>query len=373
MSNSFKIVYRNPLKKSDTLDVNFEILDNALTKDWKVALKELLQSGKHLEKNFCFMGFPHSPRDINFLCTQLNRHIKTINNYIQSGKWEAPYPYIEEYFNEESVRFDASYPIGDDGIGLKIKHNIMNVLHNHFELLQGTVENPSPHYLTAPVDIRYAIRQLNLLCHELENIILAQRKLAYIPEWVRPSQITTFIDATRYDLKPEHRELFNVNGYDRRLGGVYMHWCQIGKTLFEVWRDEGAPELTQTICDAITHLRYYSGEFDIEWSNDVITGGKYKWHNKAIEEFTAWLLKNKQDPKDPNLSLGYLPLAQANLQEAFGVTTCQEISPILGNYLDIYQISFNGVTATFDYTWADSDHEQKQIEILKGTYYDQMD
>ena len=47
-----------------------------------------------------------------------------------------------------------------------------------------------------------------------------------------------------------------------------MHWCQIGKTLMEVYRDEGAPVLTDTVCEAITHLKYYSGEFDVEWGND---------------------------------------------------------------------------------------------------------
>jgi hypothetical protein len=62
---------------------------------------------------------------------------------------------------------------------------------------------------------------------------------------------------------------FVTNGYDRQFGHVYMHWAQIGKTLFEVWRDEGAPDLTDTVCKAINSLEYYSGEFDIEWGKDV--------------------------------------------------------------------------------------------------------
>lgn len=368
----FKITYRDPINKNDTITVEFDIFDNPLARDWRAALKKILEDGNHLEKNFCMMGFPYTPRKLGYLCNELNRHVRTINDFALSGKWKYPYV-IEDYYSEDTVRFDSSYPVGDDLLGLKIKHTTMNILHNHFEILQGTVENPSNYFLTADVPTRYAIRQLNLLCHEIENLILAQRKAAYMPQWVRPSQITTFIDIERYDLKKEHRELFNENGYNRRLGGVYMHWCQIGKTLFEVWRDEGAPELTDTVCDAITHLRYYSGEFDIDWGNDVITGGSYKWHNEAISEFTKWLVEQGLDPADPNLSLGYLPIAQANLQKSFGFTRCEEILPILGKYLDIYKIEIDGVSRTYDYSWADPSHEQQQIEILRRTYRDQLD
>jgi hypothetical protein len=55
----------------------------------------------------------------------------------------------------------------------------------------------------------------------------------------RPSQITTFLNAPRYDLTEEDFELFKQNRYNRELGGVYLHWSQMGKTLYEVFRDEG--------------------------------------------------------------------------------------------------------------------------------------
>ncbi len=43
----------------------------------------------------------------------------------------------------------------------------------------------------------------------------------------------------------------------------------MGKTLYEVFRDEGAPKMTEAMCSEINHQKYYSGEFDIEW------GGHY--------------------------------------------------------------------------------------------------
>mgnify|MGYP003340973819 FL=1 len=112
-----------------------------------------------------------------------------------------------------------------------------------------------------------------------------------------------------------------------------MHWCQIGKTLFEVWRDEGAPELTDTICEAITELKYYSGEFDVEWGKDVVYGGIREWHTKLMNEFYTWLKENKRDPKDINLSLGYLPLGQVTIRESFGTTSEFDVWNILSNHL----------------------------------------
>ena len=95
------------------------------------------------------------------------------------------------------------------------KQHTLNRLHNYFEQLQGTVWNLSPYYKLADYETKYAIRQLNNICHEIEGLILSQRKLNVMPEWVRPSQITTFLHASRHELKDEHRDLFVQNGYNR--------------------------------------------------------------------------------------------------------------------------------------------------------------
>jgi hypothetical protein len=245
----------------------------------------------------------------------------------------------------------------------------MNQLHNHFERLQGTVWGLSDYYRRANYETKYAIRQLNNICHEMENLILSQRKEATVPYWVRPSQITTFLQAERYDLKGEHRTGFAINGYDRVLGGVYMHWTQIGKTLFEVFRDEGAPELTATTCEAITELKYYSGEFDVEWGNDVtLLGNNNPWHTQEQIEFRKWLIANNRDPADPALSLGYLPIGQVELTKSFGTADYQHVWNILSDHLDIYRIEVDGVTATFDYCWSDATYKQQQIDRMKPGY-----
>lgn len=349
---TIKIVLRNPLNHQDQVDYTIVPNDTSLAQEWQQALDGLLNSKKILEKNFCFLGFPQTARTMEYLCDTLNRHIASINNGL------AGY-HIDETFSADAVV---------DSSDLGINHDLMNSLHNHFEILQGTVENLSPWYLSADYQTKYSIRQLNNICHELESLILSRRKAIIAPEWQRPSQITTWLNADRHMLRDEHRQGFLTNGYDRVFGGVYMHWTQIGKTLYEVFRDEGAPDLTDTVCEAITHLQYYSGEFDIEWGRDIVYGGVYDWHTKDQDQFRAWLTKNNQDLNDPQLSLGYLPLAQVDLQGSFGTDSCEEIWKILGSHLDIYRIETPTAQATFEYCWTDQNYEAWQIDMMKPGY-----
>ena len=361
---SVKVVLRNYQTK-ETIDYNIIPCDNQLARDWTTALEQdVLQKSLHLDKNYCFHGFPDTQRTLEFLCNELNKHIYIIN---QS---DLDYT-IEEWFAPDVVRYGEEYPVGrmDDlgplYKGLTLKHDVMNTLHNHFEVLEGTVENPSEYTKHATVQVRYAIRNLNLLCHEIETLCMSKRKAKINPHWIRPSQITQFNRAPRHLLTDEHREGFLENSYDRILGGVYMHWCQIGKTLMEVYRDEHAPELTDTVCEAITHLQYYSGEFDIEWANDVMYDMRTPWHCAEIDGFESWLKQNNFDPHDPKLSLGYLKLGEVDLLNSFGTTNARDIWKQMGNYLDIYKIECGTSSVIYDYHWSDADHEQRQLESLR--------
>jgi hypothetical protein len=359
---SVKVVLRN-YKTGELLDYNIHPADNQLAQDWIIALKQdVLLKSLHLEKNYCFHGFPYTQRSLDFLCKELNRHIFTIN---QSG---LDYM-IEEWFAPDVVTFGDEYPVGrmDDSPlnkGRQVKHEVMNKLHNHFEVLEGTVENPSEYTEHMSPSVRHAVRQLNNICHEMETLCLSRRKIIQAPQWVRPSQITTFLRCPRRTLTDEHRLGFVENGYDRVLGGVYMHWCQIGKTLIEVFRDEHAPELTATVCEAITHLQYYSGEFDIEWGNSITYNPQQSWFVDEIDAFRSWLTANDFNPDDPSLSSGYLNIGQVDLLNSFGTDTAEEIWQKLGDFLDIYKIECDTVSATFDYHWSNADHEQRQIESL---------
>jgi hypothetical protein len=257
--------------------------------------------------------------------------------------------------------------VGNGKPGLRLNHDPMNRLHRYFEDLQGETWNISRYYKLADYNTKWAIRQLNDLCHELESWVLSNRKKAYESEWQRPSQITTFLNAPRQDLQDKDYELFLKTRYDRELGGVYLHWAQVGKTQFEVFRDEHGKDIDAATCSAINSLKFYSGEFDVEWGRDI-NEQNHEWHSQEQKQFREWLTRNGMDYNDPKLSLGYIKIGQVNLEKSFGTVDFAVILKKLSAHLDIYQIHADGVTGTFDYVWSDDNYKQMQIDFLRPGY-----
>jgi len=303
----------------DNFSYTINVYDTPLGCRWLTALEDNLKTKRILEKNFCFLGFADSKRDLNYLVDELNKSIDQINSF----NFEPAYEHIHP-FRTEDFQYSANLPVGKapDGDvsktpGLRLKHENCNLLHKYFEDLQGTAWQLSPYYKQANSDTKYAIRQLNNLCHEIESWVEAYRKKVIEPEWIRPSQITTFLNAPRYDLHKEDFELFKENRYRRELGGVYLHWSQVGKTLYEVFRDEGGIKMDDATCSTINHQKYYSGEFDIEWGR-TIDEHTFDWKQQEMDEFREWLKLNKFDWQDPKLALGYAKIGQVDLAKSFG-------------------------------------------------------
>ena len=350
----------------------FQIYDTPLGHRWLEALKDNLRQKRILEKNFCFLGFADSSRDLQYLVGELNKHIAIINAHDFTPSYDKIHP-----FSVDDFQYSSALPIGkaingDESKtpGKRLKHDACNQLHRHFEELQGSAWKLSKYYKQADRKTKYAIRQLNNLCHEIESWVNADRKKAIEPEWMRPSQITTFLNAPRYDLHDEDFELFKLNRYDRELGGVYLHWSQVGKTLYEVFRDEGAPKMTDALCSEINHQKYYSGEFDIEWGQTITEENPFK--KQEMIQYRTWLHDNDYDWEDPKLSLGYIKIGQVDLQRTFGTdANVQDIHKVLSSNLDITSIRTiygPSVETDYDYTLDDENWEQIQIEGLKNGY-----
>ncbi len=343
----------------------FQIYDTPLGHRWLSALKDNLKQQRILEKNFCFLGFADSKRNLRYLVGELNNAIAKINAY----KFTPTYGKIDP-FSVDDFQYSGNLPIGKavDGDesktpGKRLKHEACNTLHRYFEELQGTAWKASEFYKQADRDTKYAIRQLNNICHEIESWVHADRKKAFEPEWMRPSQITTFLKAPRYDLHDEDFELFKQNRYDRELGGVYLHWSQVGKTLYEVFRDEHAPKMTEALCSEINHQRYYSGEFDVEWGKTITEQDDFK--REEMDEYRAWLKDNGFDWEDPKLSLGYIKIGQVDLQRTFGTdASIEKIHRMMSDNLDITSIrTIFGPTIETDYPYTLDSPDWKQIQM----------
>ena len=83
--------------QSDVHTQYIDIYDNSLSRKWLTALNHLLKNNYHLEKNYCFFGFPNGPRNASRLLEQINLSIKSINS--------ADIGYtIDDYF----IRYDSN-------------------------------------------------------------------------------------------------------------------------------------------------------------------------------------------------------------------------------------------------------------------------
>jgi len=332
--------------------VYIDVYDNSLSRKWLPALEELLNNNYHLEKNYCFFGFPDGDRDLQLLVDQINTTIKGINDS------SIDY-YIDDHFTIDNV-VELEEHI-DHGESLGINHDKFNQLHLYFEETQGESGRMSPHYLAADPKTRWYIRQLNLLCHEAESLILSLRKKQYAPDWIRPSNVMCWLNAPRFILDEEDYELFGIDTIARNQGGVYVGVNKaVGKHHWEVFQDEGrdsrVDELTTTSLKPQTEA---AGDFDIEWGKDTVN---QPFMNEHLDAFRGWLVDNKFDPNDKSLTIGHPKVAQVDLDASFSTTDFHRILSKLTQHLDVYSIRTSDSYAEYDYTWRNS--KELQVPLL---------
>ena len=329
------------------ITVYIDVADNSLSRKWLAALNDIIQNNLHLEKNYCWFGFVESDRSAEYICTQINRSINAINSADLGYR-------IADFFS----------PANTIQADLDINHAKMNALHRYFEDLQGVSGAMSPFYTAADSHTRWHIRQLNLLCHELESLVLSMRKAVQAPEWRRPSQLMCWLNAPRFTLDEEDYELFGIDTINRSMGGVYVGVNKaVGKHHWEVFQDEGRDsrvgELVTTTLKAQTEA---AGDFDIEWARDP---GAFPWQIKQLTEFREWLVANGFDPDDKSLTIGHPKVGQVDLQRSFGTEDYQKIWAQLAEHLDVYKIRTSSAEATYNYNWSDADYAELQIKELK--------
>lgn len=331
----------------ELLDVYIDVFDNSLSRKWLAALNQLLDHNYHLEKNYCWLGWTGTARNLEYLCTQINRSIHAINSSNLDYR-------IDDWFSP----VNTVAPDGD------VDHEHMNALHRYFEELQGWSGGISNHYHAADPEIRWHIRQLNLLCHELESLVLSMRKDREAPEWKRPSQLMCWLSAPRFTLEEADYELFGVDTINRSLGGVYVGVNKaVGKHHWEVFNDEGRDSrVSELVTSALRPQTEAAGDFDVEWANDP---GSYHWQITKLAEFRAWLQANGFDPNDKTLTIGHPKVGQVDLSRSFGTTAYQEIWCQLSSRLDVYKIRTSNSQACYEYRWSDEDYARLQQGLLR--------
>jgi len=344
--------------KDSLLTVHVDVDDTALSRRWMAALNDIIRTDLHLEKNYCWLGWTDSERNVRYLCKQINSSIDHIN---QSGiGYQID---CDAYTVENTIEPGI---IGSDFIAGDVVHEKMNNLHRYFEDLQGWSGSISNYYTRADPATRWHIRQLNLLCHEYESLVLSMRKAIHAPEWRRPSQLMCWLNAPRFALEPEDYELFGIETINRNLGGVYMGVNKaVGKHHWEVFNDEGRDSrVGELVTTGLRGQTEGAGDFDIEWARDP---GPFPWQKTKLQEFRAWLSDNGFDPEDKSLTIGHPKVAQVDLIRSFKTDNYVDIWNMLGTHLDVYKIRTSDATATYSYNWTDADYADRQIKIIQGT------
>jgi hypothetical protein len=324
-----------------------DVADNSLSRKWLAALNHLIANNYHLEKNYCWLGWTESSRTAEYLCTQMNRAVHAINSANLGYN-------IQDYFSPANT-------IADDG---GVAHDKMNALHRYFEDLQGVSGAMSPYYTAADHYTRWHIRQLNLLCHEYESLVLSMRKVVEAPEWRRPSQLMCWLNAPRFELEEEDYDLFGIDTINRSLGGVYVGVNKaVGKHHWEVFNDEGRDSrVGELVTSSLRAQTQAAGDFDIEWARDP---GAFYWQQQALAELRTWLLANGFDPDDRSLTIGHPQVGQVDLERSFGTRDYEQIWRQLSTKLDVYKIRTSDTKATYNYNWSDADYAERQIKELK--------
>ena len=350
-----KIEYRN-YTNGELFPLYIDIYPSSLSEKWLTSLNNLLKNNYHLEKNYCFMGWIKNLRNGKYILEQINNSINAIN--------QANIGYvINDYFTLENTITDR--PMDDRTVGRNLIHSKLNNLHRYFEDLQGVSGSISSFAQNASSEIRWHIRQLNLLCHEFESWALSYRKEIEAPDWLCPSQLMCWLNAPRFELDDKDYESFGIETISRPTGAVYVGVNKaVGKHHWEVFKDEGRDsrldELTTTTLSAQTEA---AGDFDIEWGRSA---EKIASRQRDIQDFSQWLRTNGFDPEDKRLTLGHPQVGQVNLNKTFGYNDPQKIWNKLENYLDIYSVNTSDNSAVYDYHWSNDNYMHSQIKILRN-------
>ena len=74
-------LFENLVIQYNNKQVRVHIYDTPLGKRFLEALKDNLTEKRILEKNFCFLGWADSKRDLTYLCEELNKNIAQIDSF----------------------------------------------------------------------------------------------------------------------------------------------------------------------------------------------------------------------------------------------------------------------------------------------------
>jgi hypothetical protein len=259
----FFIEFKN---NQDSLTLPFKLYNTDIAVKWFNCLKQIIDKNPKLKENDRLYQFPNDNWTVSTIIDKLNEKIDIINS------WEQCIP-MRASGNQETL----------------------NSLHKFFENLRGGVLATADFFVNAPANIQTAVSDFNVLIHRLEDL---QKSAASS----KPRIVVTFEEFQRFPLDDADYNQFTL---DIKFGEVYINYCEVGKPLWDVYRDRD-----EIVGDNnIRPLRYYSAEMQIAFCN-----GSYR---PELPKFWSWFDSKSQFLSnlgfikyDKHLSLGNIPVAK---------------------------------------------------------------
>jgi hypothetical protein len=258
MLRTFDLTLGNVLNKKT---LKFDILSSSIAQRWAAEINKKYP----FYENDRFTNWPSNTKSESYYEAMLLLHINVIKDY--------------------------GYNIDITNLNFQ---NALNALHKHFEDLRGHVDYPSEWYKTAPRKVKNSVDKLNLYIHEYENLLEEKKQ-----NFRNPTIVCTFEDRPKYKLEESDYQHFT---HRWEHGTVYINYCEVGKPLLDVFKDNDH----HVGKDAIRPQSTWSADFMIKFGPTVpesVAAQKDK-------DFLKWYNENNFDFKQK--SLGYIPVAKIN-------------------------------------------------------------
>jgi len=265
----FKLI----LKNEDNAEYNlfFKCYETDIAIRWFNALKEHCSKDNQIKEKDRLYNFPNIDWSEEKLVDELNKSINIIN-----------FP--------NKVIFHNAF--------INMPQTQLNHLHHYFEKLRGGILSPAQYWKNANEKQRHALEYYNVLIHRAESFYNRNKSTN------SPRLVCTFKDRKRYSLYDEDYPYYTLV---RKFGEVYINYCEVGKPLFDVFKD--GDDIVGD--DNIRPLKYYSADFTVSFYNtlqqrlDIVLEKMNKWWYKN-EKYLNDLGFVKNDPKN---AIGNIPIA----------------------------------------------------------------
>ena len=278
-----------------TIPCEFALRDTELAQQWA---REIAK-GYELFERERFTNWPNDNKDNYYYATEINKCIDVV---------------VETYPGTISSRAN-----------LDMEQDTLNSLHVFFEQLRGPVLDPSAWFIAAPSHVQAAIERFNVLIHEYEHVQF-NRQWQPITQHPYATIVGTYNDRPRYGLADEHYDLYT---YKWTFGTVYINYCEVGKPLLDVFKDQDE----HIGPDNIRPLHYWSADWMIKFGPSTLP--EVYEHREKL--FWDWFARKENFFNDlgirrgPKLALGLIPVADIKL-ESFGEMTPIEIVELYAPY-----------------------------------------